>query len=75
MHARDVEVGEVGAVGFVHVVVAFEEGGAGGGYDGAEEEGGVVGAGFGVREEASQDADLEGGLVGGFGFGERRGEC
>ena len=61
VHARDIQVGEVGAVGFVHVVVAFEEGGAGGGYYGVEEKGRVVGAGFGVREESSQDADLEGG--------------
>ena len=30
--ARDVEVGEVAAVGFVQVVVAFEGGGARGGY-------------------------------------------
>ena len=35
--AGDVEVGEVGAVGFVQVVVAFEEGGAGGCYHGGEE--------------------------------------
>lgn len=69
LEAADVEVGEVGAVGFVEVVVAFEEGGAGGGDEGAEEGGGAeVGGeadagGAEVGEEAGEEADLEGVLI------------
>lgn len=43
MHAADVEVSEVGRVGFVHVVVDFEEWGAGGREDGVEEGLGAMG--------------------------------
>lgn len=40
MRARYVQVGEVRAVGFVEVVVAFREGGVRGCYYGEEERGG-----------------------------------
>lgn len=72
MHAGDVEIGEVGAVGFVDVVVAFRQLRAGGEEDGGEEVGrvelwigslteaereGEVGD---VGEEAGEDAELLG---------------
>lgn len=44
MHAANVEVGEVGTIGFVQVVVAFERSDAGFKDDGAEE-GGWAGRG------------------------------
>lgn len=60
----DVKVGEVGRVGFVEVVVAFEEAGAGGGDEGLEEGGWAwVGGeaeagGREVGEEAFDEADV-----------------
>ena len=60
MGAADVEVGEVGRVGLVDVVICFEEGGAGGG-DAVMEEG-ALGEGFGaaqdVVDEGVEDSDL-----------------
>lgn len=47
--ARDVHVGEVGAVGLVHVEVDFEEGRVGLRYDGLEE--GVRRDGRGLHED------------------------
>lgn len=67
--ARDVEVAEVGAVGFVEDVVELEDAAVGGGGEGAEDEwcgggrdggGGEVGGGVFVLEEGGEDADVPG---------------
>lgn len=45
LESPDIKVTEVGRVGFVQVVVAFEEPGAGGCYEGLEERRGARGGG------------------------------
>ncbi len=69
LEPADVKVGEVGGVGFVQVVVAFEEAGAGGGDEGLEERRGAGGGcqaearGAEVGEEAFEQADLGGRML------------
>ena len=61
MSTRDIEVGKIGAVGLVDVIVAFEQWGAGGDDDGLEEGGGAMCASFGesqLGKIAVEESDL-----------------
>ncbi len=69
LESADVKVGEVCGVGFVQVVVAFEEAGAGGGDEGLKERGGAGGSRHAeagcaeVGEEAFEQTDLGRGVL------------